>query len=82
MHFNFLDARYRLLASSFLEKNIAVAIVGHRMYPDANVTEQVQDLSTALRVLLRTNTCLFIRNTSTYNAAFCSHTYEYRHAVR
>jgi acetyl esterase/lipase len=38
---------YRLVASHFLRRNLAVAIVGYRVYPVGNVHTQVRDLETA-----------------------------------
>jgi acetyl esterase/lipase len=38
---------YRLTALPFLEIGLAVAIVGYRVYPDANVSGQVSDLELA-----------------------------------
>eukprot|EP00980_Cylindrotheca_fusiformis_P014718 scaffold4007_cov111-Cylindrotheca_fusiformis.AAC.2 len=38
---------YRLAARPFLKLNLAVAIVGYRVYPDGNVKAQVQDLVAA-----------------------------------
>jgi acetyl esterase/lipase len=40
---------YRLTALPFLEKNMAVAVVGYRTYPDGNVNDQVNDLHAAFR---------------------------------
>jgi acetyl esterase/lipase len=38
---------YRLVASHFLRRNLAVAIVGYRVYPMGDVHTQVRDLETA-----------------------------------
>jgi acetyl esterase/lipase len=38
---------YRLVAQPFLDRNLAVAIVGYRVYPDADVHTQVRDLDSA-----------------------------------
>mmetsp|Transcript_18307 Transcript_18307/g.20857 ORF Transcript_18307/g.20857 Transcript_18307/m.20857 type:complete len:557 (+) Transcript_18307:124-1794(+) len=42
---------YRLTALPFLQKNIAVAIVGYRRFPDGNAQDQVNDLYTAAETL-------------------------------
>ncbi len=42
---------YRLVASPFIQQNIAVAIVGYRTYPDGNVQDQVDDLNLAAQIL-------------------------------
>lgn len=39
---------YRLVASPFLKINMAVAVVGYRTYPDAEVDGMVQDLEAAM----------------------------------
>lgn len=44
---------YRLVALPFLRIGVAVAIVGYRVYPDAEVTGQVDDLEAALREIRR-----------------------------
>lgn len=44
---------YRLVAQSFLEMNLAVAIVGYRVYPDADTNSQVADLEAAKRTLMQ-----------------------------
>ena len=60
---------YRLLALSFLDIGIAVAIVGYRTYPDANVSEQTKDLSSALNVLHVTKPYLFYPPNKKYHGA-------------
>lgn len=42
---------YRLVALPFLKMNKAVAIVGYRTYPDADVIGQVADIGTSLNTL-------------------------------
>lgn len=44
---------YRLIASPFLKKNLAVAIVGYRTYPDGDAYAQIQDLESAADELAR-----------------------------
>eukprot|EP00521_Asterionellopsis_glacialis_P010150 CAMPEP_0195301100 /NCGR_PEP_ID=MMETSP0707-20130614/28697_1 /TAXON_ID=33640 /ORGANISM="Asterionellopsis glacialis, Strain CCMP134" /LENGTH=455 /DNA_ID=CAMNT_0040363955 /DNA_START=37 /DNA_END=1404 /DNA_ORIENTATION=+ len=50
---------YRLAALPFLEMNLAVAIVGYRTYPDADVCGQVDDLEKAANELTRRYAHLF-----------------------
>ena len=51
---------YRLVAAPFLEAlNMAVAIVGYRTFPDADVPGQVQDLERAADLLYRERRDLF-----------------------
>ena len=51
---------YRLVAAPFLEDlNMAVAIVGYRTFPDADVPGQVQDLERAADLLYRERRDLF-----------------------
>ena len=45
---------YRLAALPFLEANQAVAMLGYRTYPDADVNGQVEDIGSALDVIART----------------------------
>jgi len=42
---------YRLIAQSFLTLNMAVAIVGYRVYPDGNTSIQVEDIEMAISKL-------------------------------
>lgn len=44
---------YRLVAQSFLDLNMAVAIVGYRVYPDGDTATQVSDLEAAQLELTR-----------------------------
>ena len=44
---------YRLVAQSFLSLNMAVAIVGYRVYPDGDTASQVADLEAAQLELTR-----------------------------
>ena len=44
---------YRLLAQPFLERGMAVAIVGYRTFPDGDIHDQVSDLEMASRELTR-----------------------------
>lgn len=44
---------YRLVSLPFLEMNLAVAVVGYRTYPDADVNGQVDDLERAAAELAR-----------------------------
>ena len=44
---------YRLVAQSFLDMNLAVAIVGYRVYPEADTTTQVADLESAMLELMK-----------------------------
>lgn len=44
---------YRLVAQPFLDLNMAVAIVGYRVYPDAHIGLQVQDLEKAHQTLAK-----------------------------
>lgn len=44
---------YRLAALPFLESNKAVAVLGYRTYPDADVDGQVEDIGLSLNVLAR-----------------------------
>ena len=60
---------YRLLALSFLNVGMAVAIVGYRTYPDADVSEQTKDLSLALDVLKSTKPFLFYAPSAKYSGA-------------
>ena len=50
---------YRLVAPPFLELNMAVAIVGYRTYPTADVRGQVEDLERAAATLYRERKGLF-----------------------
>lgn len=55
---------YRLVASSFLDKKqIAVAIVGYRTYPDGDVCDQVHDLEHAAKELSRRYPKLCVQTT-------------------
>uniref|UniRef100_A0A7S2KE63 BD-FAE-like domain-containing protein n=1 Tax=Leptocylindrus danicus TaxID=163516 RepID=A0A7S2KE63_9STRA len=38
---------YRLIASTFLDANMAVAILGYRTYPDGNIQDQMDDIELA-----------------------------------
>lgn len=44
---------YRLLAQPFLDKGMAVAIVGYRTFPDGDIQDQVSDLEMASQELAR-----------------------------
>jgi acetyl esterase/lipase len=46
-------AMYRLVAKSFLNDGVSVAILGYRTYPTTNVTGQVDDLGQALESIRR-----------------------------
>jgi acetyl esterase/lipase len=45
--------QYRLVAKPVLEKGLAVAVIGYRTYPDADVSNQVRDLELAASELTR-----------------------------
>ena len=44
---------YRLIAHPFLDKGMAVAIIGYRTFPDADIPGQVDDLEAAARELTK-----------------------------
>jgi len=50
---------YRLIAPPFVELNMAVAIVGYRTYPTADVPGQVEDLERAAATLYKERKFLF-----------------------
>eukprot|EP00934_Nitzschia_sp_Nitz4_P002075 Nitzschia sp. Nitz4//scaffold134_size62860//51430//52924//NITZ4_006336-RA/size62860-snap-gene-0.7-mRNA-1//-1//CDS//3329535520//2075//frame0 len=63
---------YRLLAQPFLELNMVVAIVGYRVYPDADVPQQVEDLEAAYQFLSQEYPTLCGPNrSSTLPIGFC-----------
>ena len=45
---------YRLTATPFLEKNMVVAVVGYRTYPDGNLNDQINDLEDAFQAFKMT----------------------------
>lgn len=68
---------YRLVAGPFMEElNMAVAIVGYRTFPDADVAGQVEDLERAADALYRERKGLFgapQSNTSKRNICLIGH---------
>jgi len=50
---------YRLVAKSFIDKGLVVAIVGYRTYPCANISGQVHDLELAASYLAVNRADLF-----------------------